>query len=72
MKEPPFVIVKHVARTRIVSDGTTKKVICIHPYEPGEPEGYVAWHEWAPRHAKGRGRQHQCRKCGIYLWRGQS
>ena len=24
-------------------------VVCVHPYEPGEPSGYVAWHVWADR-----------------------
>lgn len=48
-------------------DGTT----CVHPYEESEPNGYVAWHEWAPKYGKTH-KQKRCPKCGILLWQPRS
>ena len=61
----PTVKVVHRDRHRFVTtdDGHT----CVHPYEPTEPSGYVAWHEWAPKYAKTH-KQKPCPDCGIQLW----
>lgn len=36
------------------------------PYrDPMEPEGYLAWHEWADKKSKTH-RSLKCRGCGLY------
>jgi len=60
--------VEHRDRARYV---TFDRQTCVHPYEPTEPSGYVAWHEWAPKYAKTH-KQTPCPKCGILLWRPRS
>lgn len=39
---------------------------CIHPFEKGEPVGYVAWHDWADKHMKTHTHT-KCPKCGLFV-----
>lgn len=39
---------------------------CEHPYEPDEPSGYLAWHEWAEEHDKTHVHE-QCPDCGLWV-----
>lgn len=43
--------------------------LCVHPYEPDEPQGYVAWHEWSRAYARTH-RQTACSTpgCPIRKW----
>jgi hypothetical protein len=34
--------------------------VCVHPYEPGEPAGYVAWTIWADEQLRKRRRKPKC------------
>lgn len=54
-------VVQHVDRTRVLGD-------CVHPNEPTEPTGYVAWHEWVEKYAETHD-QGQCPDCGLWaIW----
>ena len=58
-RENPDVMVVHKDRTLFYKD-------CAHPYERGEPNGYVAWHDWADKHCKTH--EHtRCPKCGLFV-----
>lgn len=44
------------------ADGTS----CEHPYEKGEPSGYLQWHAWAEKREKTYS-QSQCPECGLWV-----
>ena len=47
---------------------TTSCILQQRTYKPGDPEpdGYLAWHEWAAAQHKAGLRQRQCGRCGLW------
>ena len=46
-------------------------IVCVQPdFKPGdqEPEGYLAWHEWAEVQHKAGLRQKECGRCGKWKY----
>lgn len=43
---------------------------CLYAYEhTPQPEGYLAWHEWAEKMLKTHS-QHRCKHCGLFvIWK---
>ena len=54
-----------VSRTWYGPDG----VVCVHPYEKGEPGGYAAWGEWADKQVRKRRKRLPCLTPGCPLER---
>jgi hypothetical protein len=58
---------EHKGRHRKVFDHFGN-LVCDHPYEETEPDGYCAWHEWAPEYFATHP-QHRCPRCKLYVCR---
>lgn len=55
-----------IARRRVTLVG--RREVCVHPYEPGEPEHYGAWARWAKDYGRTH-RQEPCPTPGCLLYR---